>query len=429
MERREDFLQYIWKFRLFNTPLLDPHGSLIEVIDTGQLNTDSGPDFFNARIKAGPVTWAGNVEIHMKASDWHRHGHHLDPAYDNVILHGVVEEDREVWNSKGRKILTVNMEFSQNLWSKYKELLATQETIPCWEELAPLNKERLKIWLERLYIARLEERTRMVKHSLEETCGDWEEVLYRAISRAMGQKTNAEPFEMLTRSISLENINSYCPDLHSKESILFGQAGKLNNPDGDPYYLSLKKTYGHICRILELQPMEAHLWKYLRLRPMNFPDIRIAQFAWMLDKYPALFYRLTRVDDPAAFLMSMRLGTSRYWMSHFRLNKPGQWREKVVGPERLAGLLINAVVPVLCTYMLDQGKSFNFLEISNIPAHLPYENNRLVRAWIYRGIPVADGISSQAILHLTNKYCKFKRCLSCYVDNQIIKTSQEMEDR
>lgn len=429
MERREDFLQYIWKFRLYNTPLMDPHGSLIEVIDTGQLNTDSGPDFFNARITAGPITWAGNVEIHMRASDWHRHGHHLDPAYDNVILHGVVEKDREVHNSKGRKILTVNMEFSQNLWSKYKDLLAKQETIPCREELVPLNKDRLKQWLEKLYIERLEERTRMVKRSLEEAGGDWEEVLYRAMGRAMGQKTNAEPFEMLTRTISLEKISRFCPDLHTKESILFGQAGMLNNPDGDPYYLSLKKSYRHICHMLELQPMEAHLWKYLRLRPMNFPDIRIAQFAWMLDKYPAFFYCLTNTEDPAAFLMNMRLGTSRYWMTHFRLNKPGQWREKVVGPERLAGLLINAVVPVLCTYMLDQGRIFNFLEISNIPARLPFENNRMIRDWKSLGIPVKNGISSQAILQLTNKYCKFNMCLSCYAGNQFIRSNKEKKNR
>jgi hypothetical protein len=429
MERREDFLQYIWKFRLFSTPLLDPCGSLIEVIDTGHLNTDSGPDFFNARIKTGPLSWAGNVEIHLKASDWVRHGHHCNPAYDNVILHGVVEKDREVWNSKGRKILTVNMEFSQNLWSNYKELTAIKETIPCWEELASINRDRLNIWLERLYMERLEERTKAVKLSLAETNNDWEEVLYRAMGRAMGQKTNAEPFELLTRTISLGKINRYCPDLHSKESILFGQAGMLSSKHGDAYYLSLQKSYDLLRHRLRLQPMESYLWKYLRLRPMNFPDIRIAQFAWMLDKYPALFYRLSNANDPAAFFMKMKLGTSLYWMTHFRLNKPGQWREKVVGPERISGLLINAVVPVLCTYLRDRGNMANLLEIYDIPVRLPFENNRVIRVWKSLGIPVRDGFSSQAILQLTNKYCKFKRCLSCYVDNQIIKTSQEMEDR
>jgi hypothetical protein len=417
MERREDFLQYIWKFRLFNTPLLDPCNSLIEVIDTGQLNTDSGPDFFNARIKTDTITWAGNVEIHMKASDWQRHGHHLDPAYDNVILHGVVDKDREVHNSKSRKILTVNMEFSQSLWRRYKDLLAIHETIPCWEELVSLNRDWLNIWMERLYIERLEERTKIVKLSLEETGHDWEEVLYRSMGRAMGQKTNAEPFEMLTRTISL------------KESILFGQAGLLSSPDGDAYYLALKKTYEFIRNWLKLQPMEAYLWKYLRLRPMNFPDIRIAQLAWMLDKYPALFYRLASVNDPAACVMNMKLGTSRYWTTHFRLNKPGEWQEKIVGQERLSGLLINAVVPVLYTYMRDHGRRIDLFEISNIPARLPFENNRVVRVWKSLGFPIEDGFSSQAILQLTNKYCKFKRCLSCYVSNQIIRSTKEKKNR
>jgi hypothetical protein len=270
---------------------------------------DSGPDFFNARIKMGPLSWAGNVEIHLKASDWYRHGHHLDPAYDNVILHGVVVKDREVWNSKGRKILTVCMEFSQHLWSKYKDLLTKHESIPCPEELSSVNKDGLGFWLEKLYMERLEERMNAVKHSLEETGGDWEEVLYRAMGRAMGQKTNAEPFELLTRTISLEKISRYCPDLRSKESILFGQAGMLSKPDGDAYYGSLQKSYEHLRCRLRLQPMESYLWKYLRLRPMNFPDIRIAQFAWMLDRYPVLFFQLSGMEDPASFIMNMKICT------------------------------------------------------------------------------------------------------------------------
>jgi hypothetical protein len=402
MEVKEDLLHHIWKFRLFQTPLRDPHGTLIEVIDTGRLNTDSGPDFFNARIRSGPLIWAGNVEIHLKASDWYRHGHHLDPAYDNVILHAVVEKDRVVLNSKGREILTVKMEFNQNRWSKYKSLQADQAVIPRREEMVLKKRDWFHIWLERLYMERLEERMKAVKLSLEET-GDWEEVLYRALGRAMGQKTNAEPFEILTRIISFKNIAGYCPDLHSKESILFGQAGMLKSTEGDAYYQAMKQTYDLLRDRLELQPMEAYLWKYLRLRPMNFPDIRIAQFAFLLDKYPALFYRLSSAGDQAAFVMNMRLGTSRYWTTHFRLNKPGHWGERIVGKERLSGLLINAVIPVLCAYMRDRGRSVSLLEISQIPAGLPFENNRVIRIWKRLGIPVNDGFASQAILQLTKK--------------------------
>jgi len=299
MKKNEDFLQYIWKHRLYHTTLLDAFGSPIIVIDTGQLNKDSGPDFFNARINAGSITWAGNVEIHIKASDWYRHGHHLDPSYDNVILHAVVEKDREVFNSKGRQILTIKFDFSQNLWSRYKDLLTSQVRTPIEEEQTSINRDWFFSWLERLYIERLEERIKAVMLSFEETGGDWEEVLYRALGKAMGQKTNAEPFEMLTRTISLQNITRYCHDLQSKESILFGLAGMLSRPDGDAYYLEMKKTYNFFRYSLNLKPMETHIWKYLRMRPMNFPDVRIAQFAWMLEKYPFLFYQLSSVDDPA----------------------------------------------------------------------------------------------------------------------------------
>jgi hypothetical protein len=403
MGKKEDFLQYIWQKRLFTIPLQDPGGQSLEVIDTGQLNRDSGPDFFNARIKAGPLSWAGNVEIHGKASDWYRHKHHLDPAYDNVILHAVVENDRTVFNSKGREILTVKMKFGRDIRRVYKNLLTEQAAIPDREEMALRNRDWLQILLERFYLERLEERMKSVRLSLEETNNDWEEVLYRALGRAMGQKTNAQPFEMLTRTISLERVARYCPDLHTKESILFGQAGMLNKGKGDAYYLAMKETYDLFRHRLELQPMEAYLWKYLRLRPMNFPDIRIAQFAWMLDKYPSLFHSLTGEPDPAAFVMNMRLGTSGYWITHFRLNRQGQMKEKFVGPERLSGLLINAVVPVLCTYMRDRKMYENLLEISHIPAHLPVENNQVVRVWKSLGIPVSDGFASQALLQLTKK--------------------------
>jgi hypothetical protein len=318
-------------------------------------------------------------------------------------LHGVVEKDKEVWNSRGRKILTVKLGISQNLWSKVKDLLTKLDRAPRWSNSSYVDKDGLDIWLEKLYMERLNDRMKAVRLSLDETGGNWEEVLYRAIGRAMGQKTNAQPFEMLTRTISLEEITRYCPDLQSKESILFGQAGLLSTPDGDDYYLAMKKTYEFIRNWLKLQPMEAYLWKYLRLRPMNFPDVRIAQFAWMLDRYPALFYHLSGATDPAVVFQKMNLGTSSYWTSHFRLNKLGHCQEKVVGPERLVGLLINAVVPVLCTYMLDQGNIFNFLKISDIPACLPVENNRLIRTWKSLGFPVNNGFSSQAILQLTEK--------------------------
>jgi hypothetical protein len=403
MERNEDLLQYIWKFQLFSTPLKDQQGNPFEVIDPGQPNADSGPDFFNARINAGPLTWAGNVEIHMKASDWYRHGHHLDPAYDNVILHAVAEKDRVVLNSNGREILTVKLEIHRAFRNNYQNLAALNRRIPDRTELDSRDRDWFHGWLERLYTERLEERMKAVKLSLADTGNDWEEVLFRAMGRAMGQKTNAQPFDMLTRTLSLKSIYSCCPDLHSKESILFGQAGMLAGTDGDDYYLAIRETYEILRRKLELIPMDSFLWKYLRLRPMNFPDIRIAQFAWMLDKYSALLSRLINAGDPAAFVMNMRLGTSRYWMTHYRLNKQGLRGERLVGKERLSGLLINAVVPVLSAYMQEKGRSLDQLEISHIPKRLPVENNRVIRVWKNIGILATDSFTSQAILQLTKK--------------------------
>jgi hypothetical protein len=177
----------------------------------------------------------------------------------------------------------------------------------------------------------------------------------------------------------------------------------LGNVQGDAYYLGMKQSYDVLRYNLELQPMDVYLWKYLRLRPRNFPDIRIAQFAWMLDNYPGLFYRLTCGSDPAAFILKMVIGTSRYWMAHYRLNKYGQWEKKIMGKDRLSGLLINAVVPVLSAFMHEQERTSNLRDVSYIPLRLPVENNRIIRIWRSFGIPVRDGLSSQAILQLTKR--------------------------
>ena len=442
MEIKEDLLHHIWKYCLFKMPLLDMDDLPVELVDPGQHNRDSGPDFFNAKIRSGRILWAGNVEIHKKASEWYQHRHHLDPAFDNVILHVVLYPDCQVCNSRGREIRTVKMEIAPELRLRYELLMENPGYIPCWRDLHLLDQGRMSIWLERLLVERLEERTARIKAELNRCAGDWEEVLYGSLARAFGQKTNAEPFEMLARSVFLKQIREYCPDLISKDAILFGQAGMLEGsgtlddsgiqdnpadqaalssyPGDDEYYIRLCQRNRFLQSKLGLQPIDGFLWKFLRLRPVNFPTIRISQFAWLIENYPDLFEQLMDQQDPVAFVMKMDIRASDYWTSHYRFHRGSRPGEKTMGKGRLTGLLINAILPVLFAGHRLLGKPGNAPDIPDILVRIPPEDNRVIRMWKSLGREVPDGFSSQALLQLTNKYCKFKRCLSCYAGSQII---------
>ena len=431
MEIKEDLLHYIWKYRLFRLPLLDMDDLQVELVDPGQHNRDSGPDFFNARIRSGRILWAGNVEIHRKASEWYQHRHHLDPAFDNVILHVVLDPDCQVCNSRGREIRTVKMEIDPGIRLRYELLIENPEYIPCWRDLHLLDQGRMSIWLDRLLVERLEERAAWITAGLNKCAGDWEEVIYGSLARAFGQKANADPFEMLARTVSLKKIQKFCPGLISKEAILFGQAGmlavdaeKADLAVDDGYYDELRHRYRFLQQKLKLQPIDGFLWKFLRLRPGNFPTIRISQFACILEMYPGLFAKLMDQQDPVALVMKMNIRASEYWISHYRFHRRSVPGEKIMGRGSLYGLLINAILPVLFTAYRHRGKSGNAPDILDILARMPPEDNRIIRIWKSLGREVPDGYSSQALLQLTNRYCKPKRCLSCYAGSRIIQSSK-----
>jgi hypothetical protein len=432
---KEDFLQFIWKFRLFSPPLKDLDEIVVEVVDPGMHNRDAGPDFFNARIRYDGLLWAGNVEIHKKASEWYQHGHHLDGAFDNVILHIVLEPDCLAKTSKGREIRTVQMEISPGITRRYGLLMSNPELVPCWRNLKSLDQSRMGIWLERLLLERLEERVKKVVSDHVRYRGEWSEVLYVSIARAMGQKVNADPFDMLARSVPLKKIIQFCPDEIAREAILFGQAGMLavdkdmvagTGTDGsDEYYQELCRIYRKLKIKLDLQAMDGFLWKFLRLRPDNFPTIRISQLACSLDLYPELFEALVGADDPVDFVQNLEIGASGYWTTHYRFGRKSPARVKKMGKSRLTGLYVNAFLPVLLAYRRMENRSGQVNDLVESLTRIKPEDNRITRMWKSLGREVPDVFSSQALLQLTNKYCKFKSCLSCYVGSRIIQSSAE----
>ncbi|MFC2115117.1 DUF2851 family protein [Bacteroidota bacterium] len=441
MDIKEDLLYYIWQYRLFKLPLLDMDDLKVELVDPGLRNRDSGPDFFNARVRSGKILWAGNVEIHGKASEWYQHGHHLDPAFNNVILHVVLDPDCQVNNSRGRKIRTVKMEIDAGIHYRAELLTQNPDCIPCWRDLHLLDQGRISRWLDRLLVERLEERAARITAELNRCAWDWEEVIYRTMARAFGQKTNADPFEMLARSVSRKQILKFCPDQISKEAILFGQAGMLENSgkrddsvaqsglatdhENDEYFNELCQRYRLLQHNLRLRSIDGFLWKFLRLRPGNFPTIRISQFANILELYPDLFTRLINQKDPVAFVMKMDIRASEYWNSHYRFHRDSHIKEKKMGKGHLQGMLINAILPVLYTAKRHGKETAFALDIPAILAQMPPEDNHIIRVWKSLGREVPSGYTSQALLQLTNKNRKFKTCLSCYAGSQIIQSSKK----
>ncbi len=294
---KEEFLHYLWKYSLYHKEsLIDKNGNKIIVIHPGEYNRDAGPDFFNSRIRIDGTEWAGNVEIHTRSSHFDNHGHNADPAFNNVILHLVAENDKEVFNSRGQEILTVELAFDDELYEKYSNLLNNPFVIACQGEISRLDKFYIRHWLNALLIERLEEKSESILKIFEETGNDWEETFYRLLSRYFGFRVNTEPFEMLASGLPFRIIRKHADNRFQLEALLFGTSGMLGEglfkeALSDEYYLSLIREYKVLSSKYSLQPLHGWIWKFSRLRPVNFPTIRISQLAALLSVAGGLFSR------------------------------------------------------------------------------------------------------------------------------------------
>ena len=418
----EAFLQFIWKHRLFHANnLKTTDGQSIQIINPGQLNSDAGPDFFNARMKIGETTWAGNVEIHQKASDWYRHKHEQDAAYDNVILHVVRENDQEVKNSKGAIMQTITLNYPEHLESNYQDLLKSDQWIACANRFHEVDKMVLHIWFHRLMVERLQQKTDEIIRHLQQNNNDWNETFYQFLARNFGFKTNALPFELLARSLPLNILAKHKYDLFQLEALLFGTAGLLNEQLlGDDYFLALRKEYSFQYKKYKLKPIEAHLWKFLRLRPVNFPTIRLAQFAALIHQSSALFSILVEEDDIGKIRKLFDVRASDYWDTHYRFNKHSVKREKKLGESAFENIMINTVVPFLFVYgeyhnqQQLKDKALDFLEKTTA------EKNSIITNWEKLGVSARSAFDSQALIQLRNCYCNPKKCLNCQLGAKLI---------
>ena len=404
---KEDFLHFIWKHRLFSkSNIKTVSGEKIEVISTGTHNFDSGPDFFNARIRIGNTMWAGNVEIHTKASDWYLHRHHQDESYNNVILHVVETADREVLiNEKVLPCLVLN--YPEKLKENYFQLLQSEQWIACQSRFHMVDPFEVKFWLGALLSERLLSKTDEIRFLLQQNKNDWNETFYQLLARNFGMKTNALPFELLAKTTPLNILGKHKNNLFQIEALLFGQSGLLNEElIGDDYFLKLREEYSFLYKKYKLKPVEAHLWKFMRLRPVNFPTIRISQFAQLICKSTALFSKILETENLKSLELFFNVESSGYWDNHYRFNKDSKKTSKKLGSSAFQNIVINTIAPVLFVYGDINGKSELKDRALRFLDELPAESNSIIESWEKLEIRAKSAFETQALLQLKNFYCK-----------------------
>jgi hypothetical protein len=420
---KEEFLYYLWRLRRFDLKdLKTTEGIPIQIQSVGTLNDHGGPDFFDARIKIGETFWAGSVEIHINASDWNLHGHQHDRAYDNVILHVVYEEDRPVYYANGERIpcLELRRRIVPRVLTMYEKFMHSEKWIPCAYHFCEVPEITRKLWLDRLLVERLEQRCQSMALLLEATKFNWEETFYQCLASGFGLKANAEQFERLSRSLPLVTLGRHRTQLFQIEALFFGQAGLLEYDFKDDYPNKLKKEYLFLKQKYQLTPMESVTWKFLRMRPANFPTIRLAQFAMLIFQTSHLLSKILSAVNIHEIENALAVHTSTYWDTHYVFDKLSDLkRRKTLGKSSIHLMIINIVVPFLFLYGQQKSDDKYKAKAFQLLGALGPEKNKIIRGWKKLGITPDSAYETQALIQLKTKHCDLKKCVSCAIGNSI----------
>ncbi len=432
----EELLHYVWKHKLFPlSPLETTDHQAVEVIDPGLHNRNAGPDFFNAKIKISGTLWVGNVEIHEKASDWYRHGHEKDGRYDNVILHICETIDMEARNSKGAPLLQMQLSIPSHVLRHYRELLSIDQYPPCYQVIPTLTHLTVHSWMSALQTERLSQKTDAIVQRVRKCNDSWESGYFVTLARNYGFGINGEAFEQWAFNIPLHAVDHHRDNLFQIEAIFLGQAGLLStesiperyreNALRDEYFNKLTTEYSYLAHKFSLTPMDYRLWRFLRLRPQNFPHIRISQLANLYYQRKAglaQLFEATTIEETKKVLAT---SVTPYWETHYTFGSESIRNEKRVSPFSLNLLLINTAIPMLFAYGRHRGKellcdrAFDYLET------LKAENNHIVRMWQQCGLIVENAGDSQALIQLKKEYCDKKECLRCRIGYEYLKRKEE----
>lgn len=420
----EALYQYLWRHKLMGRKLRTVSGEAVEIIDPGILNTDSGPDFFNSKIRIEGQEWIGNIEIHVKASDWYRHGHDSDPAYDNVILHVVAISDKRVTRRDGVEVAQAELTMPEGFFRTYRELHDGLRTVRCAPGVATLSELAVTDWLESLGTERLQMKAGRILETYRQCGNDWQQTCFVALARNLGFGLNGEPFEMLARSVDLHYAGRHSDNMFQLESLLFGQAGMLDPTMRifDEYYQQMCREYYFLARKYGLRPMNVMMWKYARTRPQNFPHRRIALLARFLSGGFRLFSEIKTAQGDCTQLRPLfRRSLDGYWHDHFSFDSERGGNCDVLSAASIDLILINTVSPLYYAYSAVTGKNEYAEYGCDIQLQLSAERNTIVRQWEDLGIKINNAMRSQAVIQLRKEYCDKGKCLYCRFGHQLLR--------
>jgi hypothetical protein len=395
-------------------------GEKLEIIDVGKCNTDAGPDFFNAKIKIAGTLWAGNVEIHTRSTDWNKHNHHSNKAYDSVILHVVQQADGDVYRIDGEQIPQLELIYPQEIEANYEQLINDKKWIPCADKIGLVPDIFIQSWKNALLTERLELKTQAIERLLIENNHNWEEAFYIILARNFGFGTNSQAFESLAKSLPISVLGKHKDNQFQLEALLFGQAGLLGDEATDEYASKLKQEYTFLRSKFGLNPIDASQWKLLRLRPDNFPHIRIAQFAALIHSSSKLFSKVVGKPDVDSIRSLFSYEPSSYWKTHYLFGTESPVKTKKLGSLSINGILINTVVPFLFCYASHKNNDEWKDEVIQILEKTPSERNSIITAWQNIGLKSESAYDSQALLHLKKQYCDDKKCLRCRIGHDVL---------
>lgn len=424
----EAFLQYVWQHRLLEGPLVTTEGLPVVVERPGELNRDAGPDFLDSRLVIGGLHWAGNVEVHTRASDWNQHGHSDDKAYNNVILHVVYIYDADIILENGKKVQTLDISQSlpQYVWDNYDSLMnpADDTQIPCASRLKDIPDFLYHLSQDRLLVERIERKSGDVERILKESKGSWEQACYWLTAHYFGGKTNAFAFELLAKVTPMRIVAKIKDNPFRVEALYMGQAGLLDGDFNDEYPKKLQREYNYLSAAYQLTPMEGHLWKFFRVRPSSFPTLRISQFSDLMSKSSNLFSKMLDAEDAGSVSKLFVVQASEYWQSHYNFDKETEHGSKSLGKSLINTIIINAWIPLLYEYGVAHGAEMYKERAFNLLQQLPPEDNRITRLWESAGIKIGNAAESQSVIQRYTEYCSRKKCLDCQLAFRIMKTKK-----
>lgn len=422
---KEDFLHYLWRFKKFDTlNLRTTQEEQITIIKTGDYLELAGPDFFNAQIKIGNQKWAGNVEIHLKSSDWYVHGHENDAAYENVILHVVWEHDTEIFGKNNREIpvLVLKNYISSEILSNYASLVAPKSWIFCEKDIGKIDSFIFKNWQERLFFNRLERKSKFIYDLLEETNHDWEAVLFSLLAKNFGLNTNGNSFLQMAKSIPFSIIRKESFEIENLEALLLGTSGLLNDEKEDIYFTDLKLRYYYLLHKYQLEKKHIDSVQFFKHRPDNFPTIRLSQLANLYHKHQNLFSKIVALKSVNNVYELLKVSASLYWQNHYQFDKESIKKPKSLSKSFLDLIIINTIIPIQFAYSSIMGESISE-DLIDFMNEVTPEKNAIIDKFKSFGVLSQNAFETQTLLELKNEYCNKKACLKCALGMELLKSN------